>query len=134
MWELEQNADFEKKIKKFNKRHRTEAKNSLDNLAAYLASLCCGMKPQQIIRGYIHREGGGVQSLDESGPNHPNKPIRLYIYPEEDTETLHVITIGDKNSQSDDVRFCHEFVESLRAARKSAKEGSYSDEPPEKTT
>jgi hypothetical protein len=51
MWEIEKYAEFDKKIKKYVKRHRTEAKNALDNLAAYLGSLSGGMKPQQIVRG-----------------------------------------------------------------------------------
>lgn len=133
MWELEPNADYVKKLKKFNKRHRCETTNAHDNLAAYLGSLRGGMKPQQIIRGYIHREGGAwVRAVDESGPNNPKKAIRLYFYPDEDTETLHVITIGDKNSQNDDVKYCQEFVASLRAAREGVTEGNYSDEHPEK--
>lgn len=133
MWETEKNAELDKKLKKFAKRHRTEARNSLDNLAAYLGSLRGGLKPQQVVRGCIHSEGSGLIAFDESGPGHPNKATRLYVYPEEETETLYAITIGDKDSQRDDVKFCHEFLDSLRAVRKRAKEGSYADEPPEET-
>lgn len=117
MWELVPQADFEKKLKKFSKRHRQETVNALDNLAAYLLDLRSGLMPQQIIRNYIRAEGRGVRAADQSGPKHPTKLLRIYFYPDEPTEELNVITIGDKDSQKDDVKFCHEFVDSLLAQR-----------------
>ena len=33
------------------------------------------------------------------------------MYAEEDTSLLHVLTIGDKDSQPGDIRHCEEFVE-----------------------
>ena len=113
MWELEHYADFEKRLKKLAKRHRQEAANTLTNLKAYLQSLRSGLKPQQIIRGYVHPEPRGIVAIDESGPKNPQKALRLYVYPEEGKELLHVLTIGGKDTQPDDIKHCEEFVEAL---------------------
>jgi hypothetical protein len=39
MWIAKKYEDLEKRLKKFAKRHRTETKNALDNLNAFLVSL-----------------------------------------------------------------------------------------------
>lgn len=122
MWSAIYHRDLEKKLKKYLKRHRQETLNALDNLAAYLADLNSGLKPQQIIRNYIRSEGRGVRAADQSGPKHPTKLLRLYFYPDEQFQVLNVITIGDKDSQVDDVKFCHEFVDSLLEQRESENE------------
>ncbi len=52
----------------------------------------------------INQKGGG-KSLAQT---------RLYAYPEVASETLYVITLGDKRSQKDDIKTCQGFVEQLR--------------------
>jgi len=113
MWELEQSADFQKRAKKLAKTNRQELKNVTDNLAAYLADLRKGLAVQQIVRGYIHSEPNGIKALDESGPGAHKKATRLYIYPDEETETLFVLIVGDKKSQGDDIKSCSDFVKKL---------------------
>lgn len=127
MWEMEWSADFDKRAKKFAKAHRQELLNAVDNVAAFLSDLRGGLTPQQIIRGYIHDEPHGVKGIDESGPGKHKKAIRLYVYPDEETETLYVLTVGDKStgkSQSRDIKTCSEFVEGLLKKRESLK-GEY---------
>ena len=88
-------------------------------LALHLRS---GLTPQQIIRGYIHDEPRGVKAIDESGPGKHKKAIRLYIYPDEETETLYVLTVGGKGkSQGRDIKTCSEFVKGLLKERESLK-------------
>ena len=116
MWQIESQSDFDKRLKKFLKKHRQETLNALDNLQAYHAELQQGLKPQQIIRGWIHPEGMGIRALDQSGPGKPSKVLRLYIYPDEQSQILYVLTLGDKSSQSEDIRYSTEFVESVRKA------------------
>jgi len=40
--------------------------------------------------------------------------LRLYVYPDTDTSSLHIITIGGKEQQSKDVNECCDYVKSLR--------------------
>lgn len=126
MWEMQTSADVEKRARRLSKTHRQELTNVFDNLAAYIGDLRKGLKPQQINRGHIHNELHGVKALDESGPGKHEKAIRLYIYPDEDTETLYVLTIGDKDkrSQQNDIKSCSEFVKGLLKDRDSI-EGEY---------
>lgn len=39
------------------------------------------------------------------------------MYPDPDTQTLYLITIGDKKSQRDDNATCREWIVSLREAK-----------------
>ena len=106
MWTLKEYGDLKKGLKKLLKRNRTETTNALNNLQAYLTALRKGLTVQQVIRGWIHTEPCGLKAIDETGPNNPKKAIRLYIYPDEETEILHIFTIGDKNTQTTDIANC----------------------------
>ena len=115
MWEPHPSVDFERRLKKYSKRHRQETLNALANLATYLEGLRAGLTPQKLIRGWVHAEPKGIKAIDETGPKNPRKAIRLYVYPEEDRELLHVLLIGDKDTQSDDIKQCSVFVDNLLA-------------------
>jgi hypothetical protein len=106
MWEYKEYDDLKKNLKKFLKRHRTETKNALNNLQSYLSALNKGLTVQQIIRGWIHSEPCGMKAIDQTGPNKPKKALRVYVYPDEETKILHIFTIGDKDSQQDDISHC----------------------------
>ena len=69
----------------------------------------------------------GVVAVDQSGPGAGLKRTRLYVYPDVDSRTLHLITVGDKSSQGADIKFSREFVAGLlkqeEGERKSDSEG-----------
>lgn len=113
MWVLKEpdNAQLQRRTKRFAKTHRQELKNLFDNLHSYLLALKGNLSPQQIIRGYVHNEPRGIKALDESGPGKHRKALRLYIYPETETQTLFVLAVGDKRTQGEDIRECVRFVE-----------------------
>lgn len=113
MWELKRYAEFEQRLKKVIKHNRNEVTNALANLNSYFESLNLGLKPPQIIRGYVHSEPKGIAALDQSGPLKTSKVIRLYVYADEDTQILHILTLGDKGSQSDDIKNCKATVDKL---------------------
>jgi hypothetical protein len=117
MWELRECDDLEKRMKKLVKKHRQEVINVLDNLQSYLTALRQGLLPQQIVGNWVRSEPRGLRALDQTGPKNPKKVLRLYIYPDEDTQTLYALTIGDKDSQSDDIKMCEVFVENLLNTR-----------------
>ena len=77
-----------------------------------------GVPPQQITAGFIHQEPGGVKAIDQKGPRKgiggTPKEGRLYVFPEEESKTLHLITIGDKNSQQKDLADCRKFMRDLK--------------------
>lgn len=116
MWQLQEYDDLKKGLKKFLKRHRTETINALNNVQSYLTALKTGLTVQQIIRGWIHTEPCGLKAIDQTGPGKPNKEIRVYVYPDEKNEILHIFTIGDKDSQQKDIAHCSQ--ETLRIKNK----------------
>jgi hypothetical protein len=49
----------------------------------------------------------------------------MYVYPDPDTNTLYLITIGDKGSQREDNATCREFIVSLREEKQKAHDAQY---------
>jgi hypothetical protein len=127
MWQIAQTAEFSKRLTRFAKKNRREVLNALDNANAFFEGLCNGLKPQQIIRGFVHPEPMGIKAVDESGPGAHKKAIRLYLFPDEESETLHFLTLGDKSSQKDDIQHCQKFVSDLIAGRASVPKSPASD-------
>jgi hypothetical protein len=62
----------------------------------------------------MHHEPLGVVAIDQKGGGKSLAQTRLYVYPDTETETLYVITLGDKGSQKDDIATCRAFVNELR--------------------
>jgi len=120
MWRLEPETDYKRALKRFVKKHRRAVQAAHDNLDTFFKALCGGAKPQQVKLGCIHPEPRGVLAIDQKGGGAGLKEIRLYTYPDEDTETLYVITLGDKNSQQRDVQYCNEWVADLRKEKEKA--------------
>jgi hypothetical protein len=55
----------------------------------------------------------GVVAIDQKGFCGNLQETRLYIYPADATQIVHLITIGDKDDQHSDIEFCKEFVRSV---------------------
>ena len=96
------------------KKRPRETKAVHDNLDTFFNALIAGAKPQQIKAGFIHPEPCGVLAFDQKGGGPNLAQTRLYVYPNATTEILHLITLGDKNSQRDDIQNCKAFVAELR--------------------
>ena len=114
MWELSPTSEYEKRRRRWPKKHRQEFLNMLDNLDALHKALNEGAKPGSFWFGFLHNEPCGVWAIDQKGRGSGLKQSRLYIYPDEHNKTLYLITLGDKRSQSADVTFAKQFVLNLR--------------------
>lgn len=115
-WKIEWEEGFESRFRRFSKKYPHEANAMSQNLENYFEQLNDGTHPLQIKEGYIHHKVGlGIKEIDQKGCIIP-KPMqsRLYVYPDVDTRTLHVITVGNKSDQTDDVRFARKYVTDLR--------------------
>lgn len=122
MWKLEPNTEYEKKHKRYERKHARELAAVLDNLDTVMKGLNGGLKIEQIRTfGFVHNEPHGVLAIDQKGGHGAGlAQTRLYVYPDQSmpgAPVMHVITLGDKGSQAADIQFCSEFVLSLRESQ-----------------
>jgi len=85
------------------------------NLQRYLMLLKASKNSKCVQAGYLHPETMGVIAIDQRGFSGNLKETRLYVYPVDETKTVHLITIGNKDEQHSDIEFCKEFVNSITA-------------------
>jgi hypothetical protein len=129
MWTIQPSAEYERRQKRFEKKRPNELRAVLDNLDTMIMGLKDGLKLEQVSSfGFVHHEPLGVLAIDQEG-GHGAKlaQTRLYVYPDTGEKVTHVITLGDKGTQADDIEFAKQFVQSIRKALQEAPHG------PEKT-
>jgi len=99
--------------KKKNKRPELAA--VLNNLDIFLKSLNSGKKPKPFVYGFLHSEPVGIIAIDQKGSGVNIAETRLYVYPDTETETLYLVTLGDKSTQRDDIKDCKTFARNAEA-------------------
>jgi hypothetical protein len=115
MWQLNPSEEYLKrcKDKDWSKKHSREFKAVHDNLDTFLKVLNFGTHPQNAKFGFIHPEPSGALAIDQKGGGSGLKQTRLYVYPQPSMHVLHVITLGDKNTQKQDIETCKDFIRGL---------------------
>ena len=116
MWSIERTDKFVTRFRRFQKKHPNETLAVLNNLDTYTRTLNDGVKPSLIKAGFIHPEPQGVVAIDQRGAKGRLRQTRLYIYAYEHDQVVYLITIGDKNTQKQDLKDCRKFVDDLRKA------------------
>lgn len=115
MWQLEPTEDYERRFRWYEKKRRRELEAVLRNLQTYMEALRAGNKPMQIKFGFVHVEPNGVFAIDQKGGVGKLAQTRLYVYPNTDTEILHLLTLGGKGyEQRTDIQLCKDFVAQLK--------------------
>ncbi len=113
-WVFETTELFERRFRQYKKKHPQETAATLNNLETYRQALSAGVERSRIQAGFIHREPQGVVAIDQQGAKGGTHETRLYTYAVEIDCVLHLITMGDKNSQKRDLKDCRSIVSSLR--------------------
>ena len=114
MWDLRPTAEYERRLKQYVKKRPRETRAVLGNLKSFVEALNAGARPRDVRTGFIHPEPGGVLAVTEQGAGKSTIPLRLYVYPHPDGGTLHLVTLGGKATQAEDVLFCKRSIEFLR--------------------
>lgn len=115
---VETTDNYDIKYKRYAKKNPKVLEAVLNNLDTYQKALARLGNPQKINAGFIHcKYPHGIKSIDQKGSKGSLKETRLYIYPDVATNTLYLITIGDKKTQSKDIKFCSDFVKKLRKGK-----------------
>ena len=111
MWQIRPTDQYAKDQQWYDKKRPDELVAVTSNLTRYLSQLNVARNPLCVQGGYIHPEGAGVVALDESAGGANLQATRLYLFAHTPTRTVHLITIGNKDSQQSDVNLCHQFIE-----------------------
>jgi hypothetical protein len=113
MWLLEPTDVCRRRFRDYEKSRKRELKAVLVNLNTYFVALQGGTNPLQIKFGFIHPEGRGVVAIDQKGGGKSLAQTRLYVYADVDNQILYQLTLGDKKTRGEDIKFAHEFVGNL---------------------
>jgi hypothetical protein len=113
MWNIVPSEQFERDRKFYEKKHKRELVAVLHNLGRYLEQLNQSKSARAVQAGFLHSEQKGVIAIDQKGGGQGLQETRLYTYAEQELKELHLITIGNKNTQSNDVKLASDFVEIL---------------------
>ena len=99
---------------KISKKHPQEFQNVLKNLDTYKKTLDAGVPLEQAKRTlpFVHNEQKGMLTIDQRPPK-GGVQLRLYIYPQELARIIHLTSIGDKQSQQNDIKAGHRFIQTL---------------------
>jgi len=120
-WKIIPCSDYEKDKKDFAKKWPDEMQAIAANLCTFFRAIDAGAKQEQLkTLGFVHSEPLGILALDERGckKRTKRKALRLYIFVDDRAETIFVMLIGDKSSQSRDIALCRGFVQPILDARK----------------
>lgn len=106
---LAKNTQF----KQMSKRHPAEFAACWDNLKRVVGELDAGKRVGGFSFNFFRSEGQGVYRI---GPTRVKSPceLRLYIYPDAPSKTIHILCLGDKSTQPDDINACHEKAKIIR--------------------
>ena len=102
------------RFKEYNRKHSREYAACFSNLSQLVSLLenFGGTKAFQV--GFVRSEREGVFRIGQTGVKHARE-TRLYVHIDETTRIVRVLTIGDKDSQGEDIRRCHQAVRKLRS-------------------
>ena len=108
---------MERDQKWYEKKRPDELAAIFRNLQRYLCLLNVSKNSKSVESGYLHKEPGGVVAIDQKGFRGNLQETRLYTYAVDETNTVYLITMGNKESQHSDIEYSKAFVQSLSAAR-----------------
>lgn len=118
MWQFRITPPFERAKKYYTKKRPDELAAVLRNLDRLRDQLNSLSHCRAAHAGFLHPEPGGIWAIDQKGPSRTKlQETRLYVFPSDADRTLHIITLGNKNSQATDLRCALDYVQSLPPTR-----------------
>ena len=114
MWTASHEHADKNTVKKYARKHKREYLACLKNLEDLIIFLNSGFSLQQAESGlgFFSTEGGDIYRIAQTGVPHA-KETRLYVYAVVHGEIVHVLTIGDKDTQKRDLLRCREIARNI---------------------
>jgi len=114
MWCLKPTDLFQRKLEQAKKKTPDELRAVSSNLKRYMDRLQHGDNPNSFIAAYVHSEPQGIKAITQQGKYGKDiKQFRLYLFPDTTSQTLHLLTLGDKRSQKDDIKDSQKLHKSI---------------------
>ena len=117
MWYTEDVEAIRSGFKKVSKNHPEEYAACFANLNKILALLESGQKIGEFKVGFFRSEGAGLYRIGQSGVK-GSKEVRLYVYPDTESEIMYVLAMGTKESQKNDIKEAKKKIKKLKVAKK----------------
>ena len=112
-WSENRDLAERSRFKDYYKKHPREYASCFVNLGLVIDLLNRhgGVKGFQV--SFFRSEGKNVYRIGQTGVKHAQE-TRLYVHVDEAIRCIRILTIGDKSSQADDIRRCHEVARNLK--------------------
>ena len=112
-WEIDSQHAVKSAFKKYARKHRAEYASCFENLDRVVEILAKGHAWGSFQVGFLRSEGDGIYRIGQTGVPHARE-TRLYIYAVVEQQRILLLTIGDKDSQQDDLRQAKAIVQTIR--------------------
>ena len=101
-------------MEKFAAAHEREYVSLFTNLDRIIRHLNGGAKIGSFQIGFFRSEGGGVWRIGQTAVAHA-KESRLYIFPDQETRTIYILTVGLKDRQTEDINSAKSITSIIKA-------------------
>lgn len=115
-WQIETKYATGSKFKKFAKNHDREYDSLFGNLQRVVDLLNSGHKFGSFQVGFFRSESDGVYRIGQTSVAGA-KESRLYVWPDQETKSIYVLGIGDKDTQSGDINDAKSLMAQIRAEK-----------------
>lgn len=102
-WALDATHANKNQFAKFNKNHPNEYTSLFANLSKIQGLFRSGHKVGGFHVNFFRSEGEGVYRIGQTGVPGALES-RLYVYPDSESQLLHILEIGEKSGQQADIK------------------------------
>jgi hypothetical protein len=115
LWVVRTDYASKAKFERFFRSYSREYASVFANLDKIQQLLNSGNKIGGFHVGFFRPESDGVHRIGQTGVESA-KETRLYIYPDDKNRVIHVLGIGTKDGQQDDINEAKQIVGKIRSS------------------
>lgn len=113
-WRIEIADQAAGSLKRYAKKHPEESLRMFANLQRFLDLVNEEDRDPRFVVDVVRQEKGGLLAADTRGmPRSSKRESRLYFYPIHGERVLRVLRVGDKDTQTRDIRECRDLIRKL---------------------
>ena len=116
-WKFAGAPQFSQRLKEWEQRTSHPQTQLFNNLHTVFGMLRGGGSKESLVSddSFLTSHGEDIYSVGQNGTGHVSDQIpgMVYFYPDEMTKTIHVITIGDNQTQNEDLIYARSYVAAI---------------------